>query len=757
FSLVILDHLREIFGYDIYTPTEEEVKRMVTEISDYHERITNLQYMPTEEEIIFLTRNIPLQIHGEASEDLEVSNYKNLPRIETNYIRGGVCLVIGEGIAQKASKIKRYVSELRKKGFKLSAWDFLDDFIELHKKRDLGKTDDSPTYIKDLVAGRPVFGHPSKSGSFRFRYGRGRVSGFSAASLHPATMAITDGFIATGTQLKLEKPIKGCAVSVCDFIEGPIVKLFNGNVKKLKTKEDAKKIYNDVEEIIYLGDILLSFGDLANRNHDLIKQGYVEEWWNLELKEKDIGFAKTVDCFNVPLEEAMIISQKYDIPLHPKNIFYWNEISKEEFLGLIDWLGHSRVCKKLILPYNYSEKEKFKLGKRALELLGVEHEVIIENIVLTLENTKKIFLNLGINLDILKEEEVFLKDLLKTKNFFNQDDKTVLEIINLNSEFKIKDKSGDFIGARMGRPEKAKLRKLIGSPNSLFPVGTEGGRFRSVQEACERKFVRSTFPINYCENCKKETIYSSCEDCGDVSRKMYFCPECQNKSQEICQIHNRAVPYSNQSIDINHYFEKARNKLGLSKEEMPLLVKGIRGTSSSSHKVEHLSKGILRALHNLQVNKDGTIRFDATELPLVSFKPKEIFTSIEKLKRLGYDKDIFGKELESDEQIVGLMPHDIILPSSPDSGDERADDVFIRVCNFIDDLFVRFYRLKPFYNVKKREDLIGQLGVCMAPHNCAGVACRIIGFSNTLGLFASPFMHAAVRRDCDGDEIAVML
>ena len=45
----------------------------------------------------------------------------------------------------------------------------------------------------------------------------------------------------------------------------------------------------------------------------------------------------------------------------------------------------------------------------------------------------------------------------------------------------------------------------------------------------------------------------------------------------------------------------------------------------------------------------------------------------------------------------------------------------------------------------------------MAPHNCAGVVCRIVGFSNTQGLFASPYMHAAIRRDCDGDEAAVML
>jgi DNA polymerase II large subunit len=45
----------------------------------------------------------------------------------------------------------------------------------------------------------------------------------------------------------------------------------------------------------------------------------------------------------------------------------------------------------------------------------------------------------------------------------------------------------------------------------------------------------------------------------------------------------------------------------------------------------------------------------------------------------------------------------------------------------------------------------------MAPHNCAGVVGRIIGFSKTQGLLASPYMHGAMRRDCDGDEAAVML
>jgi len=226
---------------------------------------------------------------------------------------------------------------------------------------------------------------------------------------------------------------------------------------------------------------------------------------------------------------------------------------------------------------------------------------------------------------------------------------------------------------------------------------------------------------------------------------------------EECKEHEKSLTFSTQNIKIDDYLNKALKKLGLKKEDLPVLIKGVRGTSSSEHSIEHLAKGILRATYGLQVNKDGTIRLDATELPLVAFKPKEISVSVKKLRELGYDEDVYGDELKNKEQILELKPHDIVIPSSLESAEEKADDVFVRVCNFIDSLLVRLYGLKPFYNVKKREDLIGQLSVCVAPHNCAGVISRIIGFSNTQGLFASPYMHAAVRRDCDGDEAAVIL
>jgi DNA polymerase II large subunit len=754
-ALMLIDFMRERFGFAKYDPTEKEVKRVWAELSDFHERITNLQYMPTEEETLFLAKNMPFQVAGEPSERLEVSNYKNLERVNTNFLRSGFCLVMAEGLAQKAAKGFRLLNQAKKNGIKSSGFDFLKEYIEIHEKRTLGKDEshNSPTYIKDLVAGRPVFGHPSRSGGFRFRYGRGRSSGFSAVSVHPATMSITDNFIAIGTQLKIEKPTKGCAVTTCDEIEGPIVKLKNGSVIQLDNKDKARDIYKDVEEIIYLGDILFPFSDLLNRNSNLITPGYVEEWWFKELKEK--GFEGDLDYYHVSFDDALFFSKEYDVPLHPKYIFYWKEISKEEFFGLLSWLKSSWVDSELVFPWSKGDREKFSLGKRALELLGVPHNVAIETVVVDKVASRALLANFGISPEVFSGK-TFLNEMIP-KNFDST--KAVLEMVNSFSKFRIKDKSGEFIGTRMGRPEKAKVRKLTGSPNVLFPVGEEGGRLRSVEAACSVGYVKSSFPVFYCENCAIETIYRVCENCGQRTKKKYYFSDIKEKSFESKSEYSQkeGLQYCPQKIDINHYFNKAKDVLGLIKDTLPSLIKGIRGLSSESKIPENLVKGMLRSKYGLQVNKDGTIRMDATELPLVSFRPKEIGASVKKLNELGYDEDIYGRPLVTEDQIVELMPHDILIPSSSETPDEKGEDVFIKICNFIDDLLVKVYNLPSYYNVKTREDLIGTLGVCMAPHNCAGVVCRFIGFSNTLGLLASPYMHAAIRRDCDGDEAAIML
>ena len=308
----------------------------------------------------------------------------------------------------------------------------------------------------------------------------------------------------------------------------------------------------------------------------------------------------------------------------------------------------------------------------------------------------------------------------------------------------------------MGRPEKAKLRKLIGSPHVLFPVGDEGGRLRSFQSALEAGTVKAEFPIYYCSACKEEGIYPKCQKCNTVCEKWNYCPQCQKSVVGKCEIHDFSIEFKERRIDIREYFDYARKKLGLRNEEIPI-VKGVRGTSNKDHSCEYLGKGLLRAKYGLNVNKDGTIRYDMTEMPITHFKSKEIGTSIEKLKELGYEKDINGKELTSEDQILEIFPHDIILPSCPESPDERADDVLMNVTTFIDEELEKIYGQEKFFDIKKKGDLIGHLLGCMSPHTSAVCVGRLIGFSKVQALLASPYVHAAMRRDCDGDEAAIML
>jgi len=780
--VALSDYVRHKMGYAAYDPTEDEIKRMSTELRDFHERITNLQYFPSEEETEFMTRYLPVQIEGEPTEKQEVSNYKDLERVETNVLSNGRSLIMGEGLTQKAAKFWGKFSQWYKE-FDMEHWDFMGKFVSLQKKlkakMQVKKETEEKilqdyTYISELVAGRPILSYPLRQGGFRLRYGRTRSSGFSADAINPATLIILNNYIGIGSQLKLERPKKANVVATCDTIEGPIIKLNNGSVVHINSVEDAKKYVKDVEEIIYLGDLLVNYGDFLDRAHVLVPAGYCEEWWFEELKKSEPSIEKLIKELNIteeviknifknPLktkiyvDEAIVISKKLDIPLHPKYTFHWNAINKKDFEKLLSWLKNAVIKRKdnkitsIIFPLEQDVKAYIEEGdpKRSLELLGIPHRLVTsEYVSIEDEYAKALAVSLGFYSEELKLEK--LEKALKTKK------EKVLDIINSISEVKIRDKSGTFIGARMGRPEKAKMRKMTGSPHGLFPVGSEGGRLRCFQSTLEAKKITSQFPIYHCKQCNKNTIYPRCEDCDSKTEKRYFCQICKKEDTKECPKHEKfAKPFKLQAIDINHYFERAIKRLN--RTQYPNLIKGVRGVSNKNKTPEPLVKGILRATHNIYVNKDGTTRYDMTEMPITAFKSKEINTTVKKLKKLGYKKDIYGEELTSEDQILEIKPQDLILPSCPDSLEEGADEILFRVANFIDDLLINLYKQKKFYSLKSKEDLVGHLVIGLSPHTAAGIVGRIIGFSKTQGLLTHPYYHSFMRRDCDGDEAGVIL
>jgi len=771
--VLIADYLRKQFGYKEYDASEEEINRAVSELADYHERVTNLQYFPSEEELKFLVKNLPVEIDGDPSEKFDVSNYKDLKRIETNKIRSGYCLVLGECLSSKAAKLWKQLSVWGKE-FSMEQWGFLKDFVQLQKeikarrgaitkKETSEKIKPNFTYISEIVAGRPVLTYPLRAGGFRLRFGRCRNTGLSSMGINPCTMLLLSGYIAIGTQLKVERPGKSTALSSCDSIEGPIVKLKNGDVVFVESLEEARNCIGNIEEIIFMGDILVNYGDFFNRAHPLMPVGYCEEWWIEEIKENGKSIEHIVNETGLPynliqdfidnpflkkpsVDEAFILSKKLHVPFHPRYTYHWNDLSDQEFSALVRWIGKATLeDSKILLPFFSTLQEEIEQDpKRALELLGVLHKIVNREFVLIEgEWAKALMINLG-----------FFEKALDIQKMIDSIGKnSILDIINKFSDAPIKDKSGISIGSRMGRPEKAKMRKLTGSPHVLFPIGAEGGKLRSFQAALVKKRINADFPIYFCNLCDKETIYRICETCSQKTEKRFYCDECKTIVKD-CK-HNSKKSFSNRNLDIDYFFKKAKEKLNI--EDVPGLLKGVKGTSNIDHDIEHLSKGILRATHELFVNKDGTIRFDMTELVLTHFKPKEIETPISALKELGYEKDIYGNPLEKDDQILELKVQDVVLPSCKDSPDEGADIILFRVSQFIDDLLKDFYGLSPFYKLKKREDLIGHLILGLAPHTSAAIVGRIIGFSDTQGCYAHPMWHCAMRRDADGDECGIML
>jgi len=723
--LILGDYARELLNLDRYKPTEDEVERYVEEC-DIYDDIVSRQYKLTEDEVKKIIRGCSVCINGEPTEEREVSANRNIPRIPHNRVRGGMCLVISEGVAQKARKILKYAEMLN------LDWTWLEGIIKVEKSELQTEIKPSWKYLEGIAAGRPIFSYPSRPGGFRLRYGRSRGTGIMAKAVHPATMFLLDEFIAIGTQIKVERPGKAAGISACDSIEGPIAKLINGDVVKLNTVKEVEEVKQQVKQILFLGDILIPYGDFRHSAHPLIPVGYCEEWWRKELEKLEGGKHKFLDKnLNVSFTDALELTKK-GLALYPKFLNYYNIINKKE-------LG------KLFIALKNSERKENKIKlktdaiiKEILETIGLEHKNR-EGFVIEGEQAEALIATFGLE---NHSEEQGLKVIEESEN--------VLAALSSLSGFDVKDKGGSFIGTRMGRPESSSPRQVKGNPHALFPIGNYGGATRSMNKAMmfeDTGIIEVevaaykipdedgviTFPfkngkrsvkVNVCFDCGKETLEERCRKCG-----------------------GDAKPFSLRKINLNEIMTNAGKNLGI---KVPHLVKGVREVISASKICEPIEKGLLRAKHDLHIFRDGTIRYELINNPLTHFKAKEIGISLEKLKELGYEKDAEGKEISNEEQVIELFPQDIIVH-------EDSGDFFVKVTKFIDEELEKFYKLPAYYNANSREDLIGEIVLGLAPHTSAAIVARILGYTKSRGCFAHPFFHQTKRRNADGDQDSIML
>jgi len=742
-TLVVGDFVRRLLGLDRYKPTEEEMSRFVEEVRLYERSVTRFQYHVSDEELRKALQWLPVEVTGTESDPIEVSSFRNLPRIETNRVRGGALRVVNDGIIGRAPKVGTIIEKL---GFQ--GWDWLKIFKRKSEKKSTG-------FMDDVIAGRPIFSFPSRCGGFRLRYGRARNTGLAAVGVHPATMLVLNGFLAAGTQLRLELPGKGGIAVPVDAIEPPIVLLKNGSVVRVYV-ENFREIKGEIKKILFLGDILISLGDFLYNSELLAPSGYVEEWWVEDLRravaEKFNGqFERVAEAAQVPLENvkafvedpfsnkpsvkvAIALSLSLNMPLHPVFTFFWSNLASVEELKLLrKWLLNSELKSENGLVSKITGEIEANV-KQALEGICLPHKVSDARIVVEGEDAHAFAFCLGYAAS--QDMGLYLAE-------------SVLKTISSLSGVQVREKAPTFVGTRMGRPEKAKRREMKPLVHVLFPVGLAGGAQRDAIEAAKKEPAFVEVVKRKCPTCKAFTFRVKCPTCGCETILEKICPRCgKNLKGDECPVCKmRAKPYQKQVVNIRELLENACSRLGVS---VPRVLKGVRGLTNETKTPEVVEKGVLRAKYDLSVYKDGTIRFDATNAPLTHFKSSEVGVSVESLRRLGYVHDVYGSPLTNSDQICELKLQDVVIPV-------KCAEYFMRVSNFLDELLTKVYGLVPYYNVKRNEDLLGHLVAGLAPHTSVSILGRIIGFTNLNVCYAHPIWHSAKRRDCDGDEDTLML
>ncbi|MGZ7209552.1 MAG: DNA polymerase II large subunit, partial [Methanobacterium sp.] len=599
-AVLIADYIRLSINLDVYKPTEREVERYVEEVELYESEVTNLQYSPSPDEVRLAVKNIPVEVTGEPTDKVEVS-HRDLERVETNNIRGGALLALAEGIIQKAPKVKKYASKLE-----IDGWKWLEKYSKgsnnsNNDEEDRTKVEDK--YMKDIIGGRPVLSYPQAKGGFRLRYGRSRNSGLAAMGISPITMEIVE-FLAVGTQMKIERPGKGTCVVPVDSIEGPIVKLRNGSVISVESIEQARKIRKDVVEILFLGDILVAFGEFLRNNQFLLPSAWCEEWWEKEIENCD-KYDEDTAIFDLNQDlsarEAFEASKKYGVSLHPHYTYFYHDVSIEDLNYLREWIykyyDNSNADDDIILD--------IAPPKRILEILGVPHIVEKNKVRIDSDNAYALI-------------NTLVKPLNDSKSH------VTLKALNEISPVQIMAKAPTYIGARVGRPEKTKERKMKPAPHALFPIGNYGGSRRNIVDAAKRGTIQVEISRCKCTECGVASFQAKCPICG-----------------------GRALPTGagKKKINLDSLLKKSYQNLGIRKMDE---IKGVIGMISEEKFPEPLEKGILRAKNEVFTFKDATIRHDSTDLPLTHFIPREIGVSPSKLVEMGYVHDIYGNEIVND-------------------------------------------------------------------------------------------------------------
>jgi len=735
-TMIVADYVRRQLNIPPYHASEQEAMRFVEELRLYERSIARFQYRNPDSVLKDAIMRLTVEPNGVETDPVEVAVNRNLMRIETNRVRGGALRVVNDGLLGRSTKVLKIVEKLG-----LEGWGWL---AMMKTSSSEGEEAKEFMFMEDVVGGRPIFAFPGAAGGFRIRYGRSRNTGMASVGVHPATMEILGGFLAVGVQMRLERPGKAGIVNAVDSIEPPVVKLIDGSVMRIDSPQEAKALRDKIQKILFLGDLMVGFGEFLENNRALVPSGFVESWWAQLLEEKlhePENRNKAQQLLNISAErlrefaynpfsvkprasEAIGLSQSLGIPLHPAYTPFWSLVTIQDVHYLREKLIHY-LDDSCVLPYDEKLKD-------ILEQARMPHKMVAGAI--QLRDDDALVLRTILNLEAPATE-------VKGES--------PLEALSLLAGFPIKNKAPIFVGARMGRPEKAKERIMTPRVHGLFPTGQAGGPRRDLIEASRKSVVTLDLVDRSCQQCGRWESKLKCPVCGRETKMSTNCPKCGQTSHDSSSTCNGSlVAYRSVNVNLVEMLEEAVGRLKLGKMEGS--VKGVKGLINKTRMPEPVEKALLRAKSDVSVFKDGTLRFDASNAVLTQFRPGEIGLSLEKAREIGYTKDMDGRELSDPRQLCALEIQDLVVS-------EACGEYLLKVTKFLDDLLASYYGMDKLYKASKKEDLIGHLVVGLSPHTSVGAVARIVGFTKASVCYAHPLYHAAKRRDCDGDEDSVSL
>jgi len=318
---------------------------------------------------------------------------------------------------------------------------------------------------------------------------------------------------------------------------------------------------------VYKRQILFNAGDFIQFNQPLRPAGYDEEQWRYDLEhciasigEKSVEELTELsieringllsDLMNPPSPEEALKLARLDAPLHPRYTFDWSKIKLPQLLELRNTIADQWENRENGITLTREEKN-------ALEILLIPHRV----------SKSRIYL------DTL--ETIIEKCLALDHRYAEAEAESSLEQVNQWAGFTIREKAYVYVGGRMGRPEKAKERKMNPYVHSLFPVGNAGGPQRDITRPRRGDKAKVELVNLLCPECGYEATKLICDNCGSKTVLEKQCPRCKTKTNsDTCPRCNiNTVGYTRVDIDLREELEKARSYIG---GQIPPKIKGVK-------------------------------------------------------------------------------------------------------------------------------------------------------------------------------------